>query len=411
MRRGTKIGWLLVALSIVLCIWVIVGGSSDADTTTEDGFILSDDGTQLKGYTGAGGDITIPEGVVTIDGGVFANKAEITGVVMPATVTTLGTGVFQGCTNMRTISLGASLSSIPAQTFRECTSLGEVSIPGSVSTIGSHAFYGCTSLRSVSIPAQVSEISLDAFRESSELTSISVAGGNSHYRSADGCLYNAAGSRLLLVPEGKTSISFSPGMTTIASGAFQGCSYLTNVTIPGSVTTIEADAFSGSGITTATISASVNSIGTQSGWNPTTIYGYADSATEKYAKDNNIPFIVVGNSGEGGGGDNEQTPGGDNNGDSNGDNNGETPGGDNNGNTNAGGAAPSANGAQGGAATSGGSQAAAGQAAHQKDATPTTADGFDSRYFLCLAIFLGGVGVIAYSRHNKLKYVSQKKDR
>ena len=34
MKRGTKIGWLLIAVSIVLSIWVIVGQSSKA--TDED---------------------------------------------------------------------------------------------------------------------------------------------------------------------------------------------------------------------------------------------------------------------------------------------------------------------------------------------------------------------------------------
>ena len=59
----------------------------------------------------------------------------------------------------------------------------------------------------------------------------------------------------------------------------------------------------------------------------------------------------------------------------------------------------------GGSSTGQGAQGTAG-GAHVKDSTPTTADGIDPRYFLCLAVFAGGVGVILYSRFNKLKYVS-----
>lgn len=40
---------------------------------------------------------------------------------------------------------------------------------------------------------------------------------------------------------------------------------------------------------------------------------------------------------------------------------------------------------------------------HTKDATPTTADGFDSKYLLCLAIFLMGAGAILFSKQKKLE--------
>lgn len=42
---------------------------------------------------------------------------------------------------------------------------------------------------------------------------------------------------------------------------------------------------------------------------------------------------------------------------------------------------------------------------HTKDTTPTTADGFDSRYLLCLAIFLLGAGTILFSNQKKLEAI------
>jgi len=42
---------------------------------------------------------------------------------------------------------------------------------------------------------------------------------------------------------------------------------------------------------------------------------------------------------------------------------------------------------------------------HTKDTTPTTADGFDSRYLLCLAIFLLGAGTILFSKQKKLEAI------
>ena len=51
MKRGTKIGWFLIALSVILSVWVIVSQSSDASQATESGLVLSDDGTVLEDYT------------------------------------------------------------------------------------------------------------------------------------------------------------------------------------------------------------------------------------------------------------------------------------------------------------------------------------------------------------------------
>ena len=277
MKRGTKIGWFLIALSVILSVWVIVSQSSDASQATESGLVLSDDGTVLEDYTGNGGAVTIPDGVTTINAGVFASK-DITSVVMPSSVTSMGTGVFSGCTSLASVSLSSSLNGIPEETFRECLSLGSVTIPDSATSIGSNAFYGCASLSSVSIPASVSSISTDAFSGCGNLSNISVASGNGAYASSDGCLYNASKTRLLLVPEGKTSLAIAAGTTTIGTGALQDCTGISTVSLPNSVTTIEANAFTDSGVETITIPASVTSIAAQSSWSPSTIYGVSGSA-------------------------------------------------------------------------------------------------------------------------------------
>ena len=45
MKRGTKIGWLLVALSVVLSVWVLIGSNSRADAsdyTVKDGILMEE---------------------------------------------------------------------------------------------------------------------------------------------------------------------------------------------------------------------------------------------------------------------------------------------------------------------------------------------------------------------------------
>ena len=425
MRRGTKIGWLLVAVSLILSVWVISSQSSNA-TTLDGGFEVSDvDPTVLQGYSGAGGAITIPSSITSINAAVFANNTSITSVTMPDTVTSLGSGVFQGCSNLSSVILSNGLTSIPDNTFRECTSLSNVSVPGGITAIGSKAFYE-TPISSISIPAATTSIASDAFQQAKNLTSINIAGGSSAYSSSDGCVYNASGSRLLIVPEGKTGVTISAGTTTIGSGAFRDCTNIASLSLPNSVTTIESNAFSGSGIGTITIPATTTSIATQSGWTPSSIYGYANSQAETYAMDNGIPFFVIGGDEDDGGdngGENGNNNGGENgnNGGENGNNNGGENGnnGGENGNNNGGGAVVNPGNGAGGQA-SGGNQGAGvatgtangtsnGAGGHTLDNTPTTADGIDTRYFLCIAIFAGGVGVIMYSRFGKMKYLSEKK--
>ena len=59
-----------------------------------------------------------------------------------------------------------------------------------------------------------------------------------------------------------TSMTIPDGVTSIAEGAFSGCTGLTSVTIPDSVTSIGREAFSGcKGLTFVTIGNSVTSIG------------------------------------------------------------------------------------------------------------------------------------------------------
>ena len=62
------------------------------------------------------------------------------------------------------------------------------------------------------------------------------------------------------------------GVTSIGDSAFYGCSGLTSIEIPSSVTYIESNAFYASKLIT--------------------IYGESNSYAEEYANKNNIPFIA-----------------------------------------------------------------------------------------------------------------------
>ncbi len=222
----------------------------------------------ITGYTGPGGAVTIPSTinglpVTSIGADAFWFCTSLTSVTIPSSVATIGDGAFFGCSSLTNVTIPNSVTSIGAAAFCECPSLTSVTIPNSVTTIGDIAFYACTSLTSVTIPARVISIGNTPFQNCSSLTAITVNALNSSYSSVDGVLFDKGQTTLLEYPGGLGGSYTIPGsVTSIAAGAFYGCTSLTGITIPNSVSSIGDQAFNGCGsLTSVTIPNGVATIG------------------------------------------------------------------------------------------------------------------------------------------------------
>jgi hypothetical protein len=126
--------------------------------------------------------------------------------------------------------------------FSDCTSLTSITIPNSITSIGDYAFQRDSSLLSITIPKSVISIGERAFINCISLTTLVVEPDNTIYDSRDNCNAIIETATNTLVAGCQNTIIPSD-IKSLGSGAFQGCTSLTSITIPTRVTTIGNYAF------------------------------------------------------------------------------------------------------------------------------------------------------------------------
>ena len=277
------------------------------DFTIENGIITS--------YTGSATEVVIPssysvleDGTIiegtdhTVTGiadasssseGAFANT-NIISITIPSSVTSIGGWAFYSCDSLTSVTIGEGVTSIGSYAFSGCSSLTSITIPDSVTSIGSYAFEG-TAISTITIPENVKYLGDSLFLGCLNLEQVIYAATNangflstrehrpettpfSYINSAvtititdnveyipSGFLVSGEGLTIYAqhtIPIGNLIIGENSQLKEIGDYAFNGCTSLTSITIPSSVTSIGDYAFSScSSLTSVTIPDSVTSIG------------------------------------------------------------------------------------------------------------------------------------------------------
>lgn len=207
---------------------------------SENGILFNKDKTELIYYPikKTGTSYTIPESVRTICSSAFLNNKFISNVYLHDGIKAIHYSAFEGCTSITSIKLPSNLETLGMSVFR------------------------ASGIKSITIPAKVTVLSESTFENCKNLS----------------------------------SIELNSGLLYISGNAFKGCSNLTNLTIPSSVKKIDADALCG-----ASKLKTLKALNKSMEYSPyalndlkgVTLYGYAGSTTETYAKEYGFIFIKL----------------------------------------------------------------------------------------------------------------------
>ncbi len=251
--------------------------------------------------------VIIPNSVTSIGDYAFYGCSSMTSMIIPNSVTNIGCNAFEFCSGLTNVIIPNSVTSMGYAAFGECSGLTSIIIPSSVTTIGDCAFYECSSLTSVIVnsekPIKINRYTF--YPERNKITLYVPKGCKEAYEKASYwkefkrirenipiidfkdeavksiCVANwdsdgdeelseeeaAAVTSIGNVFQNNTEItSFSEfkyftGVTTIGEYALSGCTNLSTIEFPSSLTTISRYALYNSGFTNLVFPDNVTSIG------------------------------------------------------------------------------------------------------------------------------------------------------
>ena len=227
-------------------------------------------------------EISFPEGIKRLGEKTLAGCTNLKRVVLPESLTFIGGKCFSGCTSLESLTVPKKVEEISHDAFYGCIRLrdlrvergnpnytsqdvviydkrkkdllfwpgasGRVEIPGSVVGLGRSAFGGCTGLECLHIPAEVKGIhgycsyewNGEPFQGCINLREFQAQSAHQNRWAEGGALYiKRQGKRVLVSwPSAQGEVSIPEGVEVVGAYALAGCTGLTVLRFPESVTQI-----------------------------------------------------------------------------------------------------------------------------------------------------------------------------
>lgn len=206
--------------------------------------------------------------VTKIADGAFRNKAKLEKVIIPETVTSIGANAFYGCSKLSSVNLPAELTELGANAFYNCKLLQNITIPDTLTVIKNGTFFGC-GFKEITIPKSIRTIEANAFANCASLVTVNVPDytEEGNYININGTAFkNCANLDFayfqfdIITENNNASIKGIIGrstslvlpdtidgykVVTISKGAFKNNKDLQSVIIPEGIRTMGEEVFSG----------------------------------------------------------------------------------------------------------------------------------------------------------------------
>lgn len=156
---------------------------------------------------------------------------------------------------IHTIQFSGSISGIQPGTFQGCASLVQVTLPPGMVNLAPNVFAGCGALQTVYLPEGFLELSAGVFSGCVSLNQINLPG--SLHTIGAGCFSGCVSLGSIRLPNlsvlgerafsgsGLYSVTVPASISSLPAGIFQNCSGLTAVTFQGGIASIGPRAFEG----------------------------------------------------------------------------------------------------------------------------------------------------------------------
>lgn len=204
-------------------------------SSDENGVLYNKNKTVLLWYP-AGNiktEFEIPDSVRIIGDYAFYECKQLATIIFSKNVIEIGENAFYDCDNLVEVELFDGVTDIKDNAFGNCDRLKSVVIPSSVVNIKNGAFFHCDALADIVLHDGIYEIAGSAFSYTGYF--------NDETNWKNGLLY--IGNYLMKADDVSGECEIKSGTKAIVSDAFYGCTALTSVTIPETVTSIGYAAF------------------------------------------------------------------------------------------------------------------------------------------------------------------------